>query len=68
LNLAIKTIESLGVREAEKIIVKSDWMKNEMSQKYSAQLEKVEVVSPDSSRWINEVLTIYVKRMKVIAV
>jgi glycosyltransferase involved in cell wall biosynthesis len=67
LNLAIKTMESLGVGEAESIIVKSDWMKREMSRKYSTQLEKVEVVSPDSPKWIDEILTVYEKRMKVIA-
>jgi glycosyltransferase involved in cell wall biosynthesis len=67
LNLAIKTMESLGVDEAERIIVKSDWMKNEMSRRYSAQLEKVEVVSPDSPTWIDEILSVYEKGMKVIA-
>jgi glycosyltransferase involved in cell wall biosynthesis len=67
LNLAIKTMESLGVDEAEGIIVKSDWMKSEMRRRYSAQLEKVQVVSPDSPKWIDEILTAYDKRMKVTA-
>jgi glycosyltransferase involved in cell wall biosynthesis len=67
LNLAIKTIESLGIDEAERVIVKSDWMKHEMSQRYSAQLEKVEVASPDSPKWIDEILAAYQKRMRVIA-
>jgi glycosyltransferase involved in cell wall biosynthesis len=67
LNLAIKTMESLGVDEAEGIIVKSDWMKNETSQRYRAHLEKVEVVPPDSLRWIDEILTVYEKRTKVVA-
>jgi len=67
LNLSIKTIESLGVDEAERIIVKSDWMKHEVNQRYRAQLEKIEVVSPNSSHWIDEILTVYERKLKVIA-
>jgi len=68
LSLAIKTIESLGVNESDGVIAKSDWMKNEISQRYKDRLGKVEVVSPDSSKWIDEVLTAYERRMKVIAI
>jgi len=65
LNLSIKTLESLGVNEAERIIVKSDWMKYEVNQRYRAPLEKIKVVSPNSFRWIDEILTVYERKLKV---
>jgi len=65
LSLSIKTMESLGVIEAERIIVKSDWMKYEVNQKYRVPLEKIKVVLPNSSRWIDEILTVYERKLKV---
>ncbi|HEY4674507.1 MAG TPA: glycosyltransferase [Candidatus Bathyarchaeia archaeon] len=66
LNLSIKTIESMGVDEAQGIIVKSDWMKNEVNQKYKALLEKIKIVSPNSPKWIDEILSAYGKELKVV--
>jgi len=66
LSLSIKSMESLGVNEAERIVVKSDLMKQEVNQNYKAQLEKIGVVSPDSIQWIDEILTVYQKSSKVI--
>ena len=67
LSLSIKTLESLGVNEAERIIVKSDWMKYEVNQRYGAPLEKIKVVSPNSLQWIDEVLTVYERKLKGVA-
>lgn len=66
LSLSIKSMESLGVNEAERIVVKSDLMKQEVNQNYKAPLEKIGVVSPDSIQWIDEILTVYQKSSKVI--
>jgi len=65
LSLSIKTLESLGVNEAERIIVKSDWMKYEVSQRHRAPLEKIKVVLPNSHSWIDEILTVYERKLKV---
>jgi hypothetical protein len=66
LSLSIKSMESLGVNEAERIVVKSDLMKQEVNQNHKAPLEKIGVVSPDSIQWIDEILTVYQKSSKVI--
>ena len=60
-NLSIKSIEWLGANESERIIVKSDWMKQEVSHIYKVPLEKIDVVSPYASNWINETLKSYEK-------
>ena len=60
-NLSIKGIERLGAHEADKIIVKSEWMKQEVSRIYDVPSEKVDVVSPQSPNWISEVLESYKK-------
>jgi len=66
LSLSIKSMESLGVNEAERIVVKSDLMKQEVNQNYKAPLEKIGFVSPDSIQWIDEIITVYQKSSKVI--
>lgn len=60
-NLSIKGIERLGAHEADKIIVKSEWMKQEVSRIYTVPSEKIDVVSPQSSSWISEILGSYKK-------
>jgi hypothetical protein len=67
LSLSIKSMESLGVNEAEKIVVKSDWMKQEVERNFKSPLEKVDVVSPNSADWIEGILGVYEKSVKVIA-
>ena len=67
LNLSIMSVESLGVDESDRIIVKSDWMKHEVNQAYNAPLEKIKIVSPSSPYWIDETLIAYQKESKVIA-
>ena len=58
-NMAIKSIEWLGMYEAEKLIVKSDWMRNEAYRLYKVPLEKVKVILPKSVNWIKNVLETY---------
>ena len=58
-NMAIKSLEWLGTYEARSLIVKSEWMKNEVSRLYKVPAEKIKTVSPDSSRWIEDILTTY---------
>ena len=58
-NMAIKGVEWLGFYEAEKISVKSEWMRDEVIRIYKVPKEKIVVVSTDPSSWITEILTLY---------
>lgn len=65
LSLSIKSLESLGVNEAERVVVKSDWMKQQVNQIYKTPLENIEVVSPNSPAWIGEILRAYRKMLSI---
>ena len=58
-TLAIKSIEWLGFFEAEKISVKSEWMRDEVIRIYKVPEEKIAVISNDSDSWIADVLKLY---------
>jgi glycosyltransferase involved in cell wall biosynthesis len=58
-NMAIKSIEWLGFYEAEKVSVKSEWMRDEIVKIYKVPKEKITVVLPNASSWIREVLKLY---------
>ena len=58
-NMAIKSIEWLGFYEAEKISVKSEWMRDEVVRIYKVPKEKIVVISPTSNSWIKEILKLY---------
>jgi glycosyltransferase involved in cell wall biosynthesis len=58
-NMAIKSIEWLGMYEAKKLIVKSEWMREEVFRLYNVPLAKVKVISPRSTSWIWEILETY---------
>jgi glycosyltransferase involved in cell wall biosynthesis len=58
-NMAIKSIEWLGMFEAERLVVKSDWMRNEVGRVYKVPLEKIVVIPPRSAGWIKHVLSVY---------
>jgi glycosyltransferase involved in cell wall biosynthesis len=58
-NMSIKSIEWLGFYEAEKVSVKSDWMRNEVVRIYNVPNEKIEVVSTDTKSWMKDVLKLY---------
>ena len=58
-NMAIRSIEWLGMYEAGKLLVKSDWMKDEISRIYRVPVEKITVISPNSTRWMKDILGTY---------
>ncbi len=58
-NMAIKSIEWLGFYEASIVTVKSEWMRDEINRIYQTPKEKIQVISPSSSSWINDVLKVY---------
>mgnify|MGYP001773830021 CR=1 FL=1 len=65
LNIAIESIEELGCKEADYIIVNSEWMKNEVANKIGGLAEKIKVVYPYTERWLDGVLEAYQKAMGV---
>jgi hypothetical protein len=58
-NMAIKSIEWLGMYEAQKLIVKSEWMRDEIIRLYKVPVEKIKVISPKSANWIKNILAVY---------
>jgi hypothetical protein len=58
-NMAIKSIEWLGFYEAERVTVKSEWMRDEIGRIYNVPKEKIKVVTPNTDSWIKEVLEMY---------
>jgi glycogen(starch) synthase len=58
-NMAIRSIEWLGMYEAEKLLVKSEWMKEEAFRLYKVPREKVKVVSSASAERMQDVLSAY---------
>jgi hypothetical protein len=45
--------------EAQKIIVKSEWMASEAARIYKVPLEKVKVATPKSAAWLKTILETY---------
>lgn len=58
-NMAIKSIEWLGMYEARRLVVKSGWMRDEVVRLYKVPLEKISVISPTSNGWMKGVLEVY---------
>ncbi len=58
-NMSIKSIEWLGLYEAEKVSVKSDWMRDEIARIYNVPKDKMKVVSSSADSWIKDVLKLY---------
>lgn len=58
-NMSIKSIEWLGLYEAEKIVAKSEWMRNEIIRLYKVPMDKIKVILPKSTDWMKNVLDIY---------
>ena len=65
LSLSIKGLESLGADEAERVVAKSDWMKQEVKRIHKTPLEKIDIVSPHSPAWIDEILIAYRKALGI---
>ncbi|MEM2117765.1 MAG: glycosyltransferase [Candidatus Bathyarchaeia archaeon] len=58
-NMAIKSIEWLGMYEAAKLVVKSEWMRDEVYRLYKVPLEKVKIIPPKPTHWMRNILEIY---------
>jgi len=58
-NMAIKSIEWLGMFEAEMLLVKSQWMRDEVARIYKVPVEKIGVISKESATWIKDILETY---------
>jgi hypothetical protein len=58
-NMAIKSIEWLGFYEAQRVCVKSEWMRDEIIRIYKVPKEKIVVVSTAQDSWIKEILALY---------
>jgi len=58
-NMAIKSIEWLGFYEAQKISVKSEWMRDEVIRIYEVPPEKITVISTAPTVWEKEILRLY---------
>jgi glycogen(starch) synthase len=58
-NMAIKSIEWLGMYEAKKLIVKSEWMQQEILRVYKVPSEKIRVITPESTSWTKDIQEIY---------
>jgi len=58
-NMAIKSIEWLGFYEAEKVNVKSEWMRDEIIRIYKVPKEKIVVIPAPTNSWIKEILKMY---------
>ena len=58
-SMSIRSVEWLGFCEAEKVCVKSEWMRNEIIRIHNFQGKKVRVVSPTKESWIKDLLGLY---------
>jgi glycosyltransferase involved in cell wall biosynthesis len=58
-NMSIKSIEWLGLYEAKKVVVKSDWMRDEVVRIYNVPSDKVKVIAPKSKMWMKDILETY---------
>ncbi len=58
-NMSIKSIEWLGLYEAEKVSVKSEGMRDEIVRIHNVPKDKVTVISPSADSWIKDVLKLY---------
>ncbi|MDH5483122.1 MAG: glycosyltransferase [Candidatus Bathyarchaeota archaeon] len=58
-NMAIKSIEWLGMYEAARLIVKSEWMRDETYRVYKVPMEKMQVIPSKSANWTKRILETY---------
>ncbi len=58
-NMSIKSLEWLGMYEAKQLVVKSDWMRDEIVRIYRVPSEKIRVVVPNSENWTRQILATY---------
>jgi len=58
-NMSIKSIEWLGLYEAGKVQVKSEWMRDEIVRIYKVPRDKIKVISPASEQLVTNILETY---------
>jgi glycosyltransferase involved in cell wall biosynthesis len=58
-NMAIKSIEWLGMYEASVVVVKSEWMTGEVKRIYKVPEAKIKIVNPGSGFLPKNVLEVY---------
>ncbi|MEM3765423.1 MAG: glycosyltransferase family 4 protein [Candidatus Bathyarchaeia archaeon] len=58
-NMAIKSIEWLGMYEASRVLVKSEWMASEAVRIYKVPETKIKVAKPGFERWFRSILEVY---------
>ncbi|MEM0057393.1 MAG: glycosyltransferase family 4 protein [Candidatus Bathyarchaeia archaeon] len=58
-NMAIKSIEWLGLYEADRVVVKSDWMAGEVVRIYRVPEAKVRIVKLGVDFWPKTILEVY---------
>lgn len=58
-NMAIKSIEWLGFYEAQKSIVKSKWMRDEVVKIYQVPNDKMTIINPESETWMKDISQTY---------
>jgi glycogen(starch) synthase len=60
-NMAIKSIEWLGMYEARALLVKSRWMQDEVVRLYNIPQNKISLIPPGSATWLSEIISVYKK-------
>ena len=63
-NLAIANVERLGCAEAERVLVKSTEMRDELKIRYGVSPNKIDVVQPNSNTWIDDIVKVYEKAVR----
>ncbi|MGB9915295.1 MAG: glycosyltransferase [Candidatus Bathyarchaeales archaeon] len=58
-SMSIKSIEWLGFYEAQRVCVKSEWMRDEVVKIHAVPKEKITVVKPKANSWIRDILAMY---------
>jgi hypothetical protein len=58
-NMAIKSLEWLGFYEASLVVVKTQWMRDEIVRIYKVPKEKIKIVSSNAEERLTDLLTIY---------
>jgi glycogen(starch) synthase len=60
-NMAIKSIEWLGMYEACVLLVKSRWMQDEVVRLYNVPQNKISLIPAGSATWLSEIIGVYQK-------
>ncbi len=59
LNISVRNLEHLGLSEASKVIVDSEWMKSETSRLHDTPRGRIVPIPHDSPTWANQLVEVY---------